>query len=85
MSTYNDQLEQAIMGQTVIDDTSATPGTFGGLLIINDAVINSITTTGVTNKAGLEGITLSAGQYLPIKFSTITLTSGVVSAIHRIS
>ena len=81
----NDTIEQAGNGGVIIDDTSATTGTFGGLLVINTAVISAITAPSVTNSAGLTSITLDAGLYLPLNFSSITLTSGVVYAINDYS
>lgn len=84
MQRYNDTLEQGNGGMTVIDDTSATTGKFGGILVVDDAVISAITDAkGVTNSAGLVGITLPAGLYIPIPFDSITLTSGVVIAYNR--
>lgn len=84
MQRYNDTLEQGNGGMTVIDDTSATPGKFGGLLVVNDAVISAITDAkDVTNASGLTSITLSAGLYIPIPFDSITLASGVIIAYNR--
>ena len=78
---YNDALEQGRNGGTVIADTTATTGTFGGLLIVEDAVINSWTCSNLTNAADLEdAVTLPAGLYLPAQFTAITLTSGTVVA-----
>ena len=78
---YNEALEQGRNGGTVIADTTATTGTFGGLLVIEDAVINTWTCSNLTNEDDLEdSVTLAAGLYIPAQFTAITLTSGTVIA-----
>ena len=78
----NDTLEQGSQGGNLINDTTATTGNFGGLLVLEDAVINSITGDGtIANLSDMEdSSTLAAGLYIPMKFSAITLTSGTVIA-----
>lgn len=80
---YNNQLEQGFLGGNVIDDTTQTDGKFGGLLIVEDAVIDTWTCSNLTNSADLAGPTLPAGIYIPAKFTSITLTSGTVIAYTR--
>lgn len=80
-SQYTDSLSQGRNGGTVIADTTATTGDFGGLLVVEDAVINTWTCSNLTNAADLEdSVTLPAGLYLPARFTAITLTSGTVIA-----
>lgn len=73
----NDTLEQGSNGGVVIDDTTATSGNFGGMLVITDAVINTWDSD-LTNASDLSGKTLIAGLYIPSRFENITLTSGTV-------
>lgn len=78
----NDTLEQGSAGGNFINDTTATTGSFGGLLVISDTVINSITGDGsIKNLSDIEDSeTLPAGIYIPMNFTSITLTSGSVIA-----
>lgn len=80
---YNASLEQAQNGSEVIDDTNAHTGTWGGMLILNDAVISALEEDYCTNKDGQTTITLTAGAYIPGYFNSVTLTSGVVKMIER--
>ena len=83
-SPYNNQLEQGFLGGVVIADTTEATGKFGGLLVIEDAVIDAWTVSNLTNSDDLEdSVTLPAGLYLPAKFTAITLTSGTVIAYTR--
>lgn len=81
-SRRNDTLEHGSNGGTLIDDTTVTTGDFGGLLILEEAVINAITGDGtITNLSNIEDAhTLAAGLYIPARFTSITLTSGTVIA-----
>lgn len=80
--------EHATKGFKLVVNTTATPSNFYGMTILADSVIASITapttnapeqvTAYVNDNATLAGQTLNAGLYLPIRGSSITLTSGRV-------
>jgi|TARA_R110000744_G_scaffold242241_3_gene359400 hypothetical protein len=76
----NNTLSFSQAGGEVIDDTAAHTGTFGAVQVINDAVIAAITMPNVTNSAGYTTITLTAGTVIYGDVSSITLTSGIVTA-----
>ena len=80
---YNNALEQGRNGSEVIDDTTPHDGVWGGFLVLNDAVISSITEDNCTNPEGQESITIGAGLYVPGQINSITLTSGVVKMYNR--
>ena len=77
----NETLQQASRGSQTVTDTATYTGQFGGILVINDSVIGSISVTGGnslhTDSGNLVGVTLPAGLWLPITFDSISLTSGV--------
>lgn len=77
----------ASKGYKVVANTSATPCTFFGLTVLEDTVIASLSAPTTTSpertaysgdEAALAGSPLTAGLYLPIRGSAITLTSGKV-------
>lgn len=72
---------QGLDGWVCIDDTTPTVGPFRWVTVINDAVIDVISTdSNCTNADGMTGITLPAGLSFGGEISDITLTSGVVLA-----
>ena len=84
----NDILEQAVNGFSLISDTTATTGDFGGLLVINDTTVTAVTAGArflnfddiiVAN----DNVTLPAGLYIPVEFTAITLATGAVAAINK--
>lgn len=66
----------------VLTGTSAAPaGTYKGFLVVEEAVISSISgvdTEKITGTNDFSGMTLFAGLYIPIEFTGITLTSGSI-------
>lgn len=77
---------QGLDGWDCIDDTATHTGTWRGILVVNDAVINALIVSDTAtfgNDAGLEGITLPAGLFIGGNFTSIDLTSGVVLAFKR--
>jgi hypothetical protein len=80
-SRYNNALDHGQGGGTVLT-TSQVDGQFGGLKIVTESVIASWTTS-LVNGNDLVGVTLSAGDYIPARFDSITLTSGVAIAYNR--
>lgn len=87
-SAYNDNASQAKNGGKLLEaaagQTTAT-GDFVGIKFINDTVIDSITAhSSFENFSDIEDtITVSAGDYLPVKFTAITITSGVCFCVNR--
>ena len=85
---YNEALEQGRNGGTLLTSTSGgttsvSGGDFGGLLILEDTVIDTITAgnVAITNLADiLDDVTLAAGLYIPMQFTAIAITSGTVIA-----
>lgn len=73
-------------GGEVIDDTSAhTNGMWVGVYALEDTVIGSLTSTNVAQNGAadsasytLTSVALSAGCFLPGRFTAITLSSGGV-------
>lgn len=79
--------EHASKGYAVYADTDTHEINFYGITILADAVINAVLapTAGSPegegyngDEAGIAGKTLIAGLYLPIRGSSIDLTSGTV-------
>ncbi len=71
-------------GFTVVADTNALAiGKYSGIQVLEDAVISSITfEPGYDGDTDIETLTLPAGLYRPMLFTTLTLTSGKVIAEH---
>jgi hypothetical protein len=71
-------------GGNVISTTAATPAPEGRefveIRVITTTVIATLVGT-LTNVAGLTGISLAAGLVITGRFTSITLTSGVVEAL----
>lgn len=69
-------------GFVVKADTSALAvGKYSGIQVIADAVIASITfEPGYSGDTGIQTLTLPAGLYRPMLFTTLTLTSGTIIA-----
>lgn len=79
----NDALEQASNGATLITGTGAVTGDFGRIVVIESAVVAAITgKPGFVDLSDLATHTLAANLDLPVKFSSIQLTSGSVLAIN---
>lgn len=83
MSPRVNALQFGLNGATVVDDTTATPGEFGEVYVLNDAVISAITAPDIVNVSGITGITLPAETRIKGRIDSITLTSGVVIAYNR--
>ncbi len=71
-------------GFTVVADTNAlTTGKYSGIQVLEDAVIASITfEPGYNGDTDIQTLTLPAGLYRPMLFTTLTLTSGKIIAEH---
>ncbi len=71
-------------GFTVVADTNAlATGKYSGVQVIEDAVIASITfEPGYSGDTDIQTLTLPAGLYRPMLFTTLTLTSGKIIAEH---
>lgn len=65
-------------GFVAVKDTNAiATGRYSGFLVSEEAVIAAIEfLDGYDGDSGIVGMTLPAGFYRPMLFSTITLTSG---------
>ena len=80
--------EHATKGFKVLTGTSAQASNFYGITVLADAIVASLTaptgnppdqvTAYSCDTAGIAGPTLPQGMYLPIRGSSITLTSGKV-------
>ena len=79
-SRRNNTLEFSHQGGVVVNDTTATTGTFGAIQVINDAVFSALTMPEYTNASDLTTITIAAGQVIYGRCTAFTLTSGVVVA-----
>lgn len=71
-------------GFTVVADTNAlATGRYSGIQVLTDAVISSITfEPGYNGDTDIQTLTLPAGLYRPMLFTTLTLTSGKIIAEH---
>lgn len=71
-------------GFTVVADTNAlATGKYSGIQVLEDAVISSITfEPGYNGDTDIQTLTLPAGLYRPMLFTTLTLTSGKIIAEH---
>lgn len=84
----NDVLEQGSAGGALLTSTgtgttsvSAVTGVvYGGIKVIEDTVINSGTwAADITDISDIEdNVTLSAGDYIPVRFTAIAITSGTI-------
>jgi len=63
-------------GGLYIDDTAAHAFSGSGILALADAVVATISTSGGT----ITTMPIPAGTFVPLRFSSITLTSGKVIA-----
>ena len=71
--------EHSDVGGICVSDTNAVAlGDYFGIQVLSDAVIASITFVDGYSLTNLTGQTLPAGLYRPMRFTTLTLTSGVV-------
>lgn len=71
--------EHSTVGGICVSDTSAVAsGDYYGILVLSTAVISEITYAADFTLTNLPTQTLPAGLYLPMRFTTLTLTSGVV-------
>jgi hypothetical protein len=71
--------EHSDVGGICVSNTSAVAsGDYYGIQVLSEAVISAITFAADYSLTNLTTQTLPAGLYLPMRFSTLTLTSGVV-------
>ena len=74
-------------GVYFVTDTSAAPtAKYYGFVVIEDAVVNTITHVNVNKQKGtITGITFPAGMYVPLPglITTLTLTSGKVMLLKK--
>lgn len=71
--------EHSTVGGICVSDTNAVAsGDYYGILVLSTAVISAITFASDYTLTNLTTQTLPAGLYLPMRFTTLTLTSGVV-------
>jgi len=67
------------VGGICVSDTNAvTKGDYYGVLVLSEAVISSVTFAADYSLTNITTQTLPAGIYLPMRFTTLTLTSGVL-------
>jgi len=69
-------------GFVVVANTSAlAAGKYSGIQVLEAAVISTITfEAGYSGDTGIQTLTLPAGLYRPMLFTTLTLTSGKIIA-----
>ena len=69
-------------GFVIVADTNAlATGNYSGIQVLSEAVIADITfEPGYSGDTNIAGQTLPAGLFRPMLFTTLTLTSGVISA-----
>ena len=72
-------------GSTLITTTDVTNGNYSVILIAStNVVIASITSGTMTNSSNIASLTgLAIGFRYPVEYTSITLTSGNVIAIHK--
>lgn len=76
---------KAESGFEFVSDTVARNGNFEFLIVTADAVIAAITLVGSNGTANtMVGATFKAGASLPIRFTSIQLTSGQALLVNRI-
>ena len=79
----NNALEFSSVGSIIIDSAAgATTGNFGAIQFIKDATISAVAGDSITNITKLQ-TSFSAGTVLYGKFTSVTLSSGLV-ALHKI-
>lgn len=66
-------------GQCITSSSGEVTGNFIGIIVLDEAVISSITGENIT---GLDGKTLKDNLGLPIQFTAIQLTSGTVILVN---
>ncbi len=70
-------------GWELIDDAAVHDLDGYGLQVLQDTIISSITLNTAAYSGTLTGITLIAGLFIPVEFTSITLTSGIVLALRN--
>ena len=72
-------------GFVIVADTNALArGNYSGIQVLSEAVITDITfEPGYSGDTNIVGQTLPAGLFRPMLFTTLTLTSGVISAENK--
>jgi len=71
--------EHSDVGGICVSDTNAVAkGDYYGVLVLSEAVISSVTFAADYSLTNITTQTLPAGIYLPMRFTTLTLTSGVL-------
>lgn len=72
--------EQSDFGFELVTGTgTATSGHYFGIQVLAAAVISSITfEPDYRGDTDIQGVTLPAGLYRPMRFTTLTLTSGTI-------
>lgn len=79
----NNALEFSSVGSIIIDAAAgATAGNFGAIQVLQDATISAVAGESITNLTKLQS-TFSTGLVLYGKFTSVTLSSGLV-ALHKI-
>ena len=79
----NNALEFSSVGSIIIDAAAgATTGNFGAIQVLQDATISAVAGESITNITKLQS-TFSTGLVLYGKFTSVTLSSGLV-ALHKI-
>lgn len=81
-------LEHALFGGQIIDSSSTiSSAKFQAFWTLTDTTINSITqlegTSSFADLSKITGVAIPGGIYVPIPFSAIDLTSGLILAINR--
>ncbi len=84
---YNSEgYKWANAGLEYVNDTSAHAVEFVGIHVVSNAVINTIVGSNVTgNTIAAASQTLPTGMFLPISGTSITLTSGKVLLVKKVS
>ena len=79
----NNALKFSSVGSIIIDSAAgATTGNFGAIQFLKDATISAVAGSSITNITKLQ-TSFSAGTVLYGKFTSVTLSSGLV-ALHKI-
>ena len=74
---------QGQQGGVVLAAGDSASGSFREILVVNAAVLSSLTSSNVTDAGGdLVGATLPAGLRLGGKFSGVGVTSGIIVAYY---
>lgn len=77
----NNALEFSSVGSEVLSGTGTATGNFGAIQIVTDSAISAIAGESITGITGYQ-TDLSAGTVLYGKFTSVTITSGLIAA-HR--